>query len=95
MSKYAKLTRYLRKQEKNAVTLDFADIEEIIGAGLPNSAFRHASWWANTSNPTPQSQAWRSAGYTVVSTQLGRSGFVIFRKPGTSFLERLIFGNWD
>lgn len=93
MSKYAPLRTYLMRQEENAVTLSFSEIEKIIGAGLPKSAFQHPSWWANSPRHTAQSRAWRGAGYTVVCTQLGKSGFIIFRKPGTGFWERLIFGN--
>ena len=95
MSKYNRLRNHLQKQAENAVTLSFGEIEDIIHSGLPNSAFRYSSWWANSPKHTPQSRAWGSAGYTVVCTQLGKNGFVIFRKPGTGFWERLFFGNWD
>lgn len=94
MSKYLPLRNYLRRQEEKAVNLSFSEIQKVIGAPLPASAYRYASWWANTPKYTPQSRAWMDAGYTVVSIQLGPNGFVIFRKPGTGFWEQLLFGKW-
>ena len=45
--------------------MSFRDIENVIGAMLPNSASR-PQWWANEISPDSryvQNRAWRDAGY--------------------------------
>ena len=93
MSKYAALGNHLRRKNEKVVILSFSEIERIIGAPLPGSATAYRQWWANSPNNHPQARAWTSAGYTVVSVQLGKKGFVTFRKPGSGFWERILFGS--
>ncbi|GAA5819316.1 MAG: conserved hypothetical protein [Methanobrevibacter sp. CfCl-M3] len=41
------LRTYLRKIEDDYVTLSFKEVESIIGAKLPRSAFKYTAWWSN------------------------------------------------
>lgn len=66
MRKYAPLKQHLERQNGRPELLTFEDIEAILGAGLPESALRQSSFWANDNQrPHAQSAAWREAGYRV------------------------------
>ena len=62
MSKYEPLTDYLRTHRGDACSLNFLDIERIIGCSLPASAREHRSWWGNDRTHT-QARAWMQAGF--------------------------------
>ncbi len=66
-SRYAPLYTYLMEQvdaEAEQVDLEFEEIERIIAAELPRSAYQHRAWWANTPSHA-QANAWVSAGWRV------------------------------
>lgn len=71
--KYGPLKEYLSglPKAKTDVTLRFAQIEEIIGATLPKSAFEYPAWWANQSHNV-QAPAWLTAGFVVDAVDFGR-----------------------
>lgn len=46
MRKYVPLLKYLRRQGEPEMVLSFEQIEAIVGASLPASAYS-ASWWAS------------------------------------------------
>jgi hypothetical protein len=63
LSGYDPLRDYLKRQDFRELELSFAQIEEIIGRALPQSAERQ-QWWANQdSRGHSQREAWRAAGY--------------------------------
>lgn len=65
MAKYDPLRRYLRRQHRAEVELNFAEIERILGAMLPKAASDPA-WWGNqipAQTKAVQRAAWREAGY--------------------------------
>lgn len=66
--KYAPLSRYLVKQKVDGVTLAFSDIEKIIDAKLPRSAFIRNEWWDNGKVEGRHSYGWLGAGF--ISTNL-------------------------
>lgn len=76
MGKYDPLFRYLQKSENRQNTLAYAEIEKILSAKLPVSAYKYKEWWHNNSHV--QSKSWREAGYTVETVCLGDK--VIFVK---------------
>jgi hypothetical protein len=66
-SRYAPLYNYLTEQvneDDSLVELPFSEVEQIIDAKLPRSAFQHRAWWANTPSHA-QANAWVSAGWRV------------------------------
>lgn len=66
-SRYAPLYTYLLEQvpeEEDQVDLEFEQIERVISAELPRSAYQHRAWWANTPSHA-QANAWVSAGWRV------------------------------
>lgn len=66
LRKYQPLLAHLQRRNGRPEMLSFEEIEEIIGAGLPQSAVKHRSFWAND-NQEHQShaRAWTRAGYRV------------------------------
>lgn len=83
--KYEPLTDFLRamKSTENTLTLTFKQIEQLIGAPLPTSAYEHRPWWANQSDASsrPQALAWASAGFSVDAVHQRRGdGWVRFQR---------------
>ncbi|GEM_PF-2397483 len=70
MGKYAPLTRFLRQQQPSRITLRFAELEEILGFSLPESAFKYPSWWNNSALKQSQVKGWRDAGWEVREADL-------------------------
>lgn len=63
MGKYDPLGASLRRRNRDAVHLGFADIERILGDILPKAAGDPA-WWAGHAGVDPvQVAAWRAAGF--------------------------------
>jgi len=83
MGKYTPLYDYLMRLDPQAVdcTLTFQQIETIIGAKLPPSAWKYQAWWANPTKPSqhPYAQAWLGAGWKVDGIDQQR-GWVHFRR---------------
>lgn len=68
MAKYDPLHRYLRRQPAAEVVLTFAEIENLLVAMLPKSAYRR-EWWSNeasTASRHSHAQAWMAAGYAAL-----------------------------
>lgn len=70
--KYFPLYEYLSKQQERHVVLTFKEIEEILQAKLPKSAYKYQAWWGNTRSGTyVQAAAWLEAGFRVDIVQYG------------------------
>jgi hypothetical protein len=77
VAKYDRLFEYLCRAGDGPLDLTFASIDTLVG-GLPASARRHRTWWANeASGRHVQAHAWINAGREVVAVDLG-SGTVSF-----------------
>jgi hypothetical protein len=48
MGKYDPLSRWLDRQDASEITVDFDDIEAILGDELPQSARVQEVWWSGT-----------------------------------------------
>ena len=63
--KYDPLREHLAAQRAMVLKLSFERVASLVGA-LPQSAFKHAAWWANEQQQGTahvQSKAWLDAGY--------------------------------
>ncbi len=79
--KYQLLEAHLLECRESAVPMTFDEVEEIIGTGLPPSAFKHRSWWSNNPSNSVITHAWLSAGYK--SAEVDMTGQkLVFRKSG-------------
>ena len=79
MAKYAPLADYLRGSGQDSVVMTFSDIERIIGAELPQSAFTHRAWWSNNPTNNVMTHAWLEAGYTTANVDMA-ARTLVFRK---------------
>ena len=75
MGKYDPLFRHLNFNGNLQVALSYAEIENILSATLPTSAYKYKEWWDNNSHV--QSKSWRDAGYKVDCVFLGDKVFFV------------------
>jgi hypothetical protein len=66
--KHKGLYEYLDRRYANTVVLTFAQIEDLLGFKLPNSAHVDKAWWTNNGpndSPQLQSRSWTLANRTA------------------------------
>lgn len=81
MSKYDPLTAHLRASDEDQISVTFGEIERVVGARLPASAYRHRAWWSNNPTNSVITDAWLKAGYKTADVDMtGRR--LVFRKAG-------------
>lgn len=68
MSKYRELAEYLASIDDSEWNASFAEIEQVLGRPLPESARQYAAWWANQKRA--QSWGWQSAGWKASAVDL-------------------------
>ncbi|HZW28015.1 MAG TPA: hypothetical protein VFF08_06150 [Trueperaceae bacterium] len=70
-SRYAPLHEHLKgvSKDRKSYELSFDEIATIMGDKLPQSAYDHRAWWANTESHS-QALAWISAGWKVDKVDL-------------------------
>ena len=79
-SRYQRLADYLTEQSADEVTLSFAEIEALVGAALPTSAYLR-DWWRNKGVHRGASRSWRAAGWEVATfTRRAGERWVTFRR---------------
>ena len=79
MSKYDLLEDHLRDSGRESAPMTFGEIEHVIGAKLPPSAFRHRPWWSNNPSNSVITHAWLRAGYRTEKVDMeGRK--LVFRR---------------
>lgn len=81
MSKYAPLATYLSKSGRETLSMSFAEIERIIGADLPPSAFKHRPWWSNNPSNSVITYAWLEAGYLTEQVDMAGQTLVFRKSP--------------
>lgn len=71
MSKYGKLTSYLRTLKTDRWEVDFKHLEALIDLPLPRSAYSYPAWWSNqTDDGHSQSASWQLAGWKTADLNL-------------------------
>ena len=79
--KYQPLCHYLENRYANRVVLTFAQIEDLLGFPLPDSARVHQAWWENkdpNDTPPPHSRSWTLANMTA--TPILQAQTVVFER---------------
>ena len=79
MTKYAPLESHLRDSGREDVPMTFKEIEHVIGAQLPPSAFKHRALWSNNPTNHVMTKSWLAAGYKTADVDMA-TGRVVFRK---------------
>jgi hypothetical protein len=75
-SKYASLHDYLANRYADSVVLTFAQLEDLLGCALPDSARVQHEWWTSTDKNAGKSScsdAWILAGRTARPNLLART----------------------
>lgn len=79
-SRYDGLRQYLEERTEPVARLSFGEIEQIIGAPLPESARKYRPWWANEQAGTHvHARSWLNAGRRTANVDLN-GGTVDFVK---------------
>ena len=80
-SRYAPLYRHLRARTGREWQVSFAELEEVLGFRLPESALVHRSWWSNQRNGGGHghSLAWQAAGWKTRAVDLEEKTLVFER----------------
>ena len=79
MSKYAPLADHLKDSGQESVPMTFADIEQVIGARLPQSAFSHRAWWSNNPSNSVITNSWLKAGYKTENVDMAGKKLVFVK----------------
>ena len=79
MTKYAALEGHLRNSGQDTVPMTFADIERVIGADLPPSAFKHRPWWSNNPSNSVITNSWLKAGYKTENVDMAGKKLVFVK----------------
>lgn len=69
--RYQLLAGALERIGSDLLRLTMEQIEQICGGRLPDSAYKHRAWWANTDSHS-HAQSWRRAGYQVAKVEFDR-----------------------
>ena len=59
--------------------MTFADVERIIGAKLPRSAFTHRAWWSNNPTNSIITNSWLKAGYKTENVDMAGKKLVFVK----------------
>lgn len=62
-NKYSPLKNYLISIKTDELHLTFVDIENILNATLPKTAYTNKAWWSYNDPTHCQSEAWTSANF--------------------------------
>ena len=70
MTKYEPLKAFLAGRPEAELSISFHEIESIIAASLPPSAFKHRAWWSNNPSNSVITYAWLAAGYETARVDM-------------------------
>jgi len=90
-SKYAPLHKYLVNRYADTVVLTFAQLEDLTGGPLPDSARAQQDWWTSADRDADKSSradAWILAGRTAQPNLLART--VTFERATSPFETRAL-----
>ena len=90
MLKYAPLAAHLKELERNLVAMTFKEVEAVIGAPLPRSAYDESlPWWSNDKTHV-QASSWMNAGWRKSDVDVQQETVVFCRHgvPITSIVGR-------
>ncbi len=83
MSKYDKLSRYLKNCSNTRLQTSFAEVERILGFALPESAYKYEAWWSNNETGHSHARSWLSVGWRTEAVDV-RNKRVTLNRAGTA-----------
>ena len=86
--KYDPLAEHLATLAGDEVCFTFAEIEAMLGAPLPRTAWERSMWWANSHRADhPQARAWLGSGWTV-SADVNNGTVTFYRREAAATKAR-------
>lgn len=77
--KYRALANFLRRQTASEVIFTFSEIEALIGAPLPPSAYKYKEWWSAEIPYRSQDVAWLDVGWKAHGADLEQQTVPLLR----------------
>jgi hypothetical protein len=71
--KYFPLQNYLKNKSDTHIILSFDEIEAILNAPLPSSAYNYQAWWVNSTKAHTHSSTWLDVGFVVGQVRFGET----------------------
>lgn len=84
MAKYEALCNHLKSQGSRRVPMSFREIERVVGAPLPPSAYSYRAWWSNNPENSVMTKAWLAAGFRSSEVDMARHEVVFVQAKGES-----------
>lgn len=79
MTRYDELGQHLASIHTDRWPTTFEEIERVIQAKLPSSAYKYPAWWSNNPSNNTMTQVWLNAGWRTENVDVpGRK--LIFRR---------------
>lgn len=88
MSIYARLKDILEEKTEEAWKVSFSEIERLIGAKLPTSAFKYPGWWSNNPSNNAMTKIWLEAGWRTEKVDIAGQTVVFRRGEKPLIIER-------
>jgi len=78
VSKYEDLAKHLQKQNADMLRMTFEEVSQIVG-GLPQGAYDHRAWWANSASQNHAMNGWMSVGWETSQVDMKKEELVFVR----------------
>lgn len=92
MSVYANLANVLAARTGSSWKASFPELERLIGAKLPASAFKYPAWWSNNPSNNAMTKIWLKAGWRTEQVDIpGQT--VVFRRAAVPEMAGAGFGD--
>ena len=77
-SKYDELAKYLEKRSEDMIRMTFDEVAEIVGS-LPQGAYDHRAWWANSTSQNHAVNGWLNTGWETSQVDMEKEELVFIR----------------
>lgn len=79
-SKYEKLANYLTGRKEEMLRMTFEQIENLIDGPLPQAAYEHRAWWANSDSNNHAINGWMQAGWETTRVDMDNQELMFVRR---------------
>jgi hypothetical protein len=79
-SKYEKLADYLTGRKEEMLRMTFEQIENLIDGPLPQAAYEHRAWWANSDSNNHAINGWMQAGWETTRVDMDNKELMFVRR---------------
>ena len=79
-SKYEKLASYLSNRKEEMLRMTFEQIEKLIDGPLPQAAYEHRAWWANSDSNNHAINGWMQAGWETTRVDMDNKELIFVRR---------------